>query len=76
MKLVENEEFQSMVHELLEVLEKYDVSSLSAVIEGDEEHGHLALVLSTSVYPTVAEAQAAVENEADDGEVPSNVTIQ
>ena len=78
MKLESNSEYTNMVHAILDVLQKYNVSSMNAVIEGDDEHGHLALAIKTTVYPTVAEAQAAVESlsDDDDDEVPSNVTIQ
>lgn len=74
MQLDESKEFQDMVHELLDVLEKYDVSSVSAVIEGDADHGHLALVLGMNVYPTLDEAHAAVLGSDD--EVPLNATVQ
>lgn len=69
-------EYNEMIIEILELLDKYKVSTVTAVIEGDEEMGHVALTVDLNIFPTLEEAFAAVETDIDEGGVPHGTTIQ
>ena len=69
-------EYNEMIIELLELLEKYNVSTVTAVIEGDEEHGHVALTVDLNIFPTLEEAFAAVKTDIDEEGAPHGTTIQ
>ena len=69
-------EYNEMILEVLELLDKYKVSTVTAVIEGDEEYGHVALTVDLNIFPTLEEAFAAVKTDIDEGGVPHGTTIQ